>query len=517
MVIAKIIREAANQYADRTAVIFENQYLSFQETYENSKKLANTLLNLGLNKGDKVAFLLSNSLQSVEIDFALLMTGLVRVPLNTRLSVEEHQHMINETGAKALLFTSEFNEQVVKIKMHTPEVLLYCQMNGTISTPQIIDIQEKLITASPKEPGIELEPSDLATIQYTSGTTGVLKAAVHTQETWKAICMNITKAINIQKDDIMLHAAPLTHASGTLVLPHWISGAANAIVSSFEPEDFLKSIEQYKVTTLNLVPTMITMLLLNPNVERYSLQSIKQIIYGASPMPKEILQKGLKLWGPIFVQYYGQTEAPLILTLLSKEDHITDDGEPSNLLLSCGKPVKTADVKIVDPEHNHLPVHQIGEIIVKSSQNMIGYYNEPDLTEATIIDGWIHTRDMGYIDKNGYLFLVDRKSDMIITGGFNVYPKELEDVLYEHDAIAEAAIIGVPDPKWGEAIKAFIVLKENVQVTEEDIIEFCKTRLASYKKPKSVEFIKELPKSAVGKIVRRILKEPYWQDQQRDI
>lgn len=517
MVIAKLIKEAAEKYPERTAVIYEDQYLTFKETYKNSKKLANALLDLGLKKGDKIAFLLSNSLQSVEIDFALLMTGLVRVPLNTRLSEEEHLHMMNETEARALLFTEEFKERVIVLKENVQNTEFFCQMNGENNATDLIHIPDRLINASSQEPAVVLEASDLATIQYTSGTTGVMKAAMHTQGVWKSICMNIKGAIDISEEDVMLHAAPLTHASGTLVLPHWISGAANAVVSSFEPESFLQAIEKYKVTTLNLVPTMITMLVLHPNVEMYSLNSIKQIIYGASPMPKEILQKGLRLWGPIFIQYYGQTEAPLILTLLTKDDHITEDGKPSDRLLSCGKPVETAEVKIIDPEFNTLPAHQIGEIAVKSSQGMIGYYNEPDLTEVTIIDGWIHTRDMGYLDEEGYLYLVDRKSDMIITGGFNVYPKELEDVLYEHPAVAEAAIIGVPDAKWGEAIKAFVVVKDEHHVTEDDIITFCKTKLASYKKPKSVEFIEELPKSAVGKIIRRVLKEPYWEESARKI
>ena len=514
MIIADLIRQGVKNYPENTAVIFENQKLTFHEVYENTLKLANVLNDLGLKKGDKVAFLLSNSLQSVEIDFALLLLGYVRVPLNTRLSEQEHRYMINETEAKALLFTTEFNERVKSLISNTPKVQYYCQMNGERKDSVFIHIPELFETALASEIDVEIEGKDLATIQYTSGTTGVLKAAMHTQETWHNICMNIKKGIDIQEVDIMLHAAPLTHASGTLVLPHWISGATNAIVSAFIPQNFLETIDKHKVTTLNLVPTMITMLLMNPEVEKYDVSSLKQIIYGASPMPKEILKRGLELWGPVFVQYYGQTESPLFLTVLSAEDH---NLENDDLLLSCGKPISSTQLKIMDAELKELPPNQIGEIAVKSNQNMIGFYNEPELTKATILDGWIHTRDMGYVNEEGYLFLVDRKSDMIITGGFNVYPKEIEDVLYEHPSIAEVAIVGVPDITWGEAIKAFVVVKHGLELTEEEIIDFCQTKLASYKKPKSVEFMNELPKSAVGKIVRRVLREPYWQEVNRQI
>lgn len=234
-------------------------------------------------------------------------------------------------------------------------------------------------------------------------------------------------------------------------------------------------------------------------------------------MPREALRKGLDLWGPKFVQYYGQTEAPLILSILDKKDHIGDGPEVEKRLLSCGRPVSTTSIKIVDENNQEVPAGEIGEIAVKTSQMMVGYWKAPKLTKETIVDGWIHTRDMGYLDEDGYLYLVDRKSDMIISGGFNVYPREVEEVLYQHPAVLEAAVVGVPDEKWVETVKAFVVLKKNHTATEEEIIEFCKERLASYKKPTSVEFIDELPKSPVGKVVRRVLREKYWKGKERQV
>lgn len=513
----ELIKRGAIYFPNHTGVIYEGKKLTFEQVYRNSNRLANALLKLGLKKGDRVAFLLANSLQSVEIDFALLLTGLVRVPLNTRLSEKEHRHMIQETGAKALLFTEEFSERAVQLKESCENLHYFCQMNGTPKASWIINMTESVQSESDDEPNVKVEDSDIATIQYTSGTTGVLKAAVHTHEVWAAICNNILTSLDIRENDVMLHAAPLTHASGTLVLPHWIRGAANSILPGFEPKQYLEVIHHEKPTILNLVPTMIVMLLSQPDVEKYSFESVRNIIYGASPMPREALRKGLDLWGPKFVQYYGQTEAPLILSILDKKDHIGDGPEVEKRLLSCGRPVSTTSIKIVDENNQEVPAGEIGEIAVKTSQMMVGYWKAPKLTKETIVDGWIHTRDMGYLDEDGYLYLVDRKSDMIISGGFNVYPREVEEVLYQHPAVLEAAVVGVPDEKWVETVKAFVVLKKNHTATEEEIIEFCKERLASYKKPTSVEFIDELPKSPVGKVVRRVLREKYWKGKERQV
>ncbi|MDN3016118.1 AMP-binding protein [Paenibacillus sp. BSR1-1] len=513
----ELIKRGARFYPNHTSVIFQGEKLTFNQVFRNSNRLANSLLNLGLKKGDRVAFLLANSLQSVEIDFALLLTGIIKVPLNTRLSEEEHIHMIKETEAKALLYTEEFSARAEQIKLHCNNLHFYCQMNGTTKEPWMLNMNEFIQGVSDDEPAVKVLESDLANIQYTSGTTGTLKAAVHTQEIWAAICNNILTSIEIQEGDTMLHAAPLTHASGALVLPHWISGAANFILPSFDPEQYLQTIHDEKPTTLNLVPTMIVMLLHHPNVEQFSFESIRNIIYGASPMPREALKRGLALWGPKFLQYYGQTEAPLFLSILNKKEHTGEGKEAENRLLSCGRPVPTASIKIVDQTGEDVPVGEIGEILVKSNQGMTGYWKSTELTKETIKDGWIFTRDMGYFDEKGYLFLVDRKSDMIISGGFNVYPREVEEVLYQHPAVMEAAVVGVPDEKWGEAIKAYVVLKPEQTAAEEELIQFCKEKLASYKKPSSVEFIEVLPKSPVGKVVRRILREPHWAEKGRKI
>jgi acyl-CoA synthetase (AMP-forming)/AMP-acid ligase II len=509
MIAAELIKRGAQYYAKETAVIYKDQKLTFEEVHKNSNRLAHALFQLGLEKGDRVSFLLANSIHSIEIDFAMLKSGLVRVPLNTRLSEEEQFHMITETDSKAILFTEEFADRVASLREKLSEVYLFCQVDGTPKYAWIIPIYEVMKTVTDEEVLVPLTEEDYATLQYTSGTTGRLKAAIHTQGSWAAMAANILSTLTIEKGDIMMHAAPLTHASGILVLPHWIRGAANAILPGFHPQEFLQAVETIKPTTLNLVPTMIVMVLSHPDVEKYSFESVRSLIYGASPMPREALKRGLECWGPKFIQYFGQTEAPLILTTLSVEDHLLalENSTYYDRLLSCGRPTVTTQIKIVDANKQELPIGEIGEIIVSTNQGMSGYWQEPELTAETIQGKWIYTRDMGYIDEEGYVFLVDRKSDMIISGGFNIYPREVEEVLYQHPAVLEAAVIGVPDEKWVESVKAFIVLKEGYHVTEQELINHCKVHLASYKKPKEIEFIESLPKSAVGKVVRRMLRK----------
>ncbi|MDQ0191338.1 long-chain fatty acid--CoA ligase [Alicyclobacillus cycloheptanicus] len=512
---SELIERGAKYYPKQTAVICQGERLTFEEVYRNANRLANGLLKLGLQKGDRVAFLLANSAQSVEIDFALLLCGLVRVPLNTRLSLGEHLHMIRESEARALLFSEAFQARVADLRANLTDVQWYCQTTGSTAAPWALTLSLLQQDVTDEHPAVTVAEQDLATIQYTSGTTGTLKAAVHTHETWVAICNHILTSLDVQAGDIMLHAAPLTHASGTLVLPHWIRGATNAVLPGFDPAAYLHVVDQEKPTTLNLVPTMIVMLLNQPDVEQYSFASVRSIIYGASPMPREALRRGIELWGAKFIQYYGQTEAPLILTLLDKDDHVVGGPQGEARLLSCGRPVSTTSLKIVDENGVEVADGTIGEICVKSNQAMVAYWKAPALTAETIKEGWVHTRDMGYIDEAGYLFLVDRKSDMIITGGFNVYPREVEEVLYQHPAVMEVAVVGVPDEKWVETVKAFVVLRPGRSASEAEIIEFCKERLASYKKPSSVEFVDSLPMSPVGKVVRRLLRDSYWEGKER--
>jgi fatty-acyl-CoA synthase len=348
---------------------------------------------------------------------------------------------------------------------------------------------------------------------YTSGTTGSLKAACHTQRSWAAMTRNILlNLIDPGEGDAMLHAASLVHASGTLVLPYWIRGGVAAVLPGFVPESYCDAVERWRPRAINLVPTMIGMLLDMPGIAQRDFSSIETIIYGASPMPRAVLRRGLDLWGPRFTQYYGQSEAPLCISVLTKDDHVAPDAEQR--LLSCGRVSLDCEVELVNDAGTPVPQGEVGEILVRAPFAMTGYYDAADLNAATITpEGWMHTRDVGRFDAAGYLYLVDRTSDMIVSGGYNVYPREVEDVIAAHPAVREVVVVGLPDDKWGEAVTAFVVLRE--EVPAQDLISFAREQLAGYKVPKEVRFIDEVPKSAVGKLLRRSVRDPFWVGRER--
>jgi acyl-CoA synthetase (AMP-forming)/AMP-acid ligase II len=332
----------------------------------------------------------------------------------------------------------------------------------------------------------------------TSGTTGRLKLVRHTQGSYAAIVANIlANLLDPRRDDVMLHAASLIHASGTFVLPFWLRGAASAVLPGFVPGEFLDAAERYGATATNAVPTMLGALLREPPRE---LPRLRTIVYGASPMPRAQIESCIDRFGPFLVQYYGQTEAPLCITVLPPADHV---GER---FLSCGHPAVDAEVRL-DPETS--------EIVVRAPFAAAGYHGDEELHRETFLpDGWVRTRDVGRFDDEGYLYLVDRTSDMIVTGGYNVYPREVEDALAAHPSVREAVVVGAPDERWVEAVTAFVVADG---VTEAELIQHCRARLAAYKAPKSVRFVGEVPKSPVGKLLRRALRDPLWEGHERPI
>jgi acyl-CoA synthetase (AMP-forming)/AMP-acid ligase II len=300
-------------------------------------------------------------------------------------------------------------------------------------------------------------------------------------------------------------------------LPCWIRGATQVITSDWKPTNIFNLIEYEKITIVKTIPTILLRLLSYPKIGEHDRSSLRKIIYGVSPMPVEKLKTAISIFGQIFVGNYGQVEAPMTIATLSKEDHMIDDSpEKTARLASAGRPYTFVNVKLVDDDNNEVPCGHEGEVVVSSDHVMDGYWNKSKKeTEESLKNGWLHTRDIGRFDEKGYLFLVDRKNEMIITGGLNVYPSEVEQALYKHPAVQEAAVIGIPDADWGEAIKAFVVLKPGMTATEDDLIDICVNTLASYKKPKSIEFRENLPKSNVGKILRKTIKETYWKGYQR--
>jgi acyl-CoA synthetase (AMP-forming)/AMP-acid ligase II len=513
-------------YLARAACLFpHNEVLVHGETRLTAAQLvarvfrvANALLGLGLGKGDRVAVLLHNCHQSVECFYGIHSAGCVLVPLNARNAVQEHLYILENAGARALLMGAEFIEEMAAAAPRTPGLEVLVCVTGH-AAKGMHPYEQLLADASAAEPRVAIEDQDISSLRYTSGTTGRPKGVVqHHLGTITGMYNILTSGFSVRPGDTVVLSGPVTHASGAMVLPHIVSGGRVIVLSRFDPGEILALIEKERVTTLYLVPTMIVMLINHPDVGKYDLSSLQTIRYGASPISPDVLQRAIAIFGNVFIQGYGLTEASMPITILNKEDHILDGSEAKRRrLASIGRESMAARVGIMDEEGNCLPPGEVGEIVVRSKQVMQCYWKNEEATATAFRHGWLHTRDMGYRDEDGYLFLVDRKEDMIISGGFNVYPKEVEDVLYQHPAVLEAVVFGIPDEVWGEAVMAVISLKSGMAADAEEISAFCKQRLAGYKKPKSVAFIQEIPKTAVGKIARRVLRDPYWKDKGRNV
>ena len=504
MLVTELIKRGAHQFGSRTAILFEDQRLTFTEADRLAAQIANTLLGpCQAAPGERIGLFLGNSLYGIPVDFACAKAGLIRVPLNSRLAQAEHVHMLITAKVRLLIHGAEYTSRAQALQAAIPGLRRFCLED---------DLLPLADSASAADPDILHKPEAPVLALFTSGTSGKLQAAVHTQSSWAAVALNIlANLIDFQPGDTMLHAASMIHASGTFILPCWVRGATAAILPGFDPPEYLEAIARWRPTACNLVPTMLAMLLDHPGIEQADLSSLRSIVYGASPMPRPVIARALALWGPRFVQYYGQTEAPLCIASLSGADHLDPVRQ-----LSCGRPAVECELRLIDEPGNDVAKGEVGEIAVRAPFTMQGYLDAPELNANSFLPGgWLRTRDLGRTDAEGYLYLVDRTSDMIITGGYNVYAREVEDALGAHPAIREVAVVGLPHDKWGEAVTAFVVLRDTPGASAQELIEYARGFVAGYKVPKQVLFIDAIPKSAVGKPLRRVLREPYWHGHER--
>jgi acyl-CoA synthetase (AMP-forming)/AMP-acid ligase II len=500
------------RYAERTAILFGEKRLTYTEMDSLINRLTHGLLSLGLKTGHKVAALLNNGIESATAILGIPRAGLTYVTLNTRNSPREQAEILNDSETDALILGEEFIDSMEPVLGSVP-TLKHVIVVGP-SVPGRLTYQILLEGQPTSLPDVDVDYNiDIERIHYTAGTTGRPKGGVMTFGILYNIITNILVNLDrpIGPDDIYLSVGPLTHAAGLMMMVYYCRGAKSIILPRFDPELVLETIERERVTSVLFVPTMLAMILRSPRIQKFDLSSIKRIWYGTAPMPVEWLKEGIKVFGPVFRQNYGMTEMAQPITFLGPEDH-TLEGSPNQLrkLSSAGKPALGVELKILNENGQPVKPGEIGEICIRSNKMIKEYWKKPQDTAEAIVNGWLHTRDMGTIDEEGYVYIVDRKSDMIISGGFNIYPREVEEAILAHPAVSEVAVIAVPDDTWGEAVKAMVVLNPGARITEEEIINFCKENLASYKKPKTVEFIKEIPKTAYNKVDRKSLKEPFW-------
>ncbi len=507
-------------YSHKIAIISSKTRYTFSELKQKGTRLANALQNLGLKKGDRIAQLMPNCPEVLFTDYACCKTGLVRIPLATYLKLKDMIFILQETQARALIYDRSFEDVVNPFKPELPSLQYPIRLSNDHSAiPQgEYDFQSLLAEGSSEDVHSEVLEDDLARISYTGGTTGIPKGVIHSHRTLVASVIMELLDFGIGPDEVFLTAAPLTHGTGTLMLPFFLRGGSCVIVQGFHATQFLEWVEKEKVTSSFIVPTIIYALIDHPNVEQYDTRSLRNLIYGAAPIAPARLKRAIQIFGKVFTQLYGQAEAPMALAALPREEHIIEGDETAQKrLASCGRPTLLTRLRLLDGDGNEVGPGQPGEIVVKSPNIMVGYLNRPELTAETIKDGWLYTGDIAYQDEQGYLFIVDRKKDMIVSGGFNIFPKEIEDTLYEHPAVAMAAVIGVPDPKWGEAVKAIVVRKPGQSVSGDDLIQFCKEKKGTILVPKSIDFINEIPLTPLGKPNKVVLRQKYWKDQTRKV
>lgn len=509
-----VINQNAERYPDKTAVIFEGKRYTFRQLNERINRLVQGLNRLGVKKGDGVGILAYNSSQYVEA-FGVAKGGRICVPLNYRCVASELTYLVQNSEVNTLLVEKEFVALVNSLRPQLPGVKNYICLDAQVEG--MLSYEDLLRDASAEEPTDPLAPEDPCILFYSSGTTGRPKGAVHTHKSMLAEASIPHRELSAS--DTALCVMPFFHVGGSAahMLPALSYGATIVIHKRFDETQVLETIQKEQVTYVYLVPAMIIRILEHPRLDTYDLTSLKSLAYTGAPMPIEALKKGIERLGPIFIQFLGQTET-LDLTILRKDEHkLQGTAKELKRLESAGSSPIRSELRVVDEQGRDVAVGDVGEIVAKSDRMMQGYWKMPAETGEVMRGGWLHTGDMAQMDEDGYVYIVDRKKDMIISGGENIYSREVEEVLYAHPAVFEAAVVGVPDEKWGEAVKAIVVLKAGATTTEAEVIEFCKGRLASYKKPKSVEFWDALPKTASGKTKKGDIRDKYWHGYERRV
>jgi long-chain acyl-CoA synthetase len=512
--IAGIVRTHGRERPDDPAIHYEGDDITFGALDARSNQLANALAAAGIGEGDRVAFLDKNGPEYFEATFALSKLNAVNVAVNWRLAPTEIAQVINDSTAKALIVGPDFVPHIEKIEQDISTVSTIVAIGGHTRWE---DYEAFLTSHDATDPGTEGSGSDVAFQLYTSGTTGLPKGVMLTNDNFFKGVMNVTASWRFTPDSVNIAVMPMFHIAGSgYSMVGLYHGCHTILLRDVDPAKILEVIPRFGVTNAFFVPAVIQFLLITPGVEQTDFSTLRAILYGASPITDSVLTQAMERFGCEFIQVYGLTETTGAITQLDPEYH--DPANPK-LLRSCGKPYPWVEMRIVDPETgDDVPEGSVGELWTRSPQNMKGYWANEAATRSAVDDeGWFKTGDAGYRDENGFLFLHDRVKDMIVSGGENIYPAEVENVLAKHPDVGDVAVIGVPDEKWGEAVKAVVVRREGASVTEPDLITFAREYLAGYKLPKSVDFTDALPRNPSGKLLKREIREPYWEGSQRQI
>jgi acyl-CoA synthetase (AMP-forming)/AMP-acid ligase II len=508
----------AREHPDKDFAILGDRRLSYGEALLEANRVANAMAGAGLAVGDRVAVLSKNSIEYLILFFAASKVGVVLVPLNYRLAPPEWAYIVNDAGAKMVIAAAPFTEALdgVRQELKTAQRFVVIGGDGDGGWEGYEGWRSGQPETAPDR-GVT-EQHDVYQM-YTSGTTGRPKGAVLTHSAVTANLEQITLEISAGPGERDLIVAPLYHAAAAISsFGAVVWGGCLYLHEDFNPLEVVKALSEEGVVITTLVPAMIQACLVYvPDIDKLNFDGLRTIIYGASPIAEETLRKAAAVFKCDFIQAYGMTETTAVLTFLLPEDHRRALEKNPDLLLSAGRALVGTDLRIVDEEDRAQPNGTIGEICGRGPQLMRGYWNLPDESAYALRGGWMHTGDAGILDDEGYLYVQDRVKDMIVSGGENVYPRVVEDVMFKHPAVADVAVIGVPDEQWGETVKAIVVLREGMTATESEIVEFCRDKLGGHERPRSVDFVGVLPRNPSGKVLKKDLREPYWAGHKRRV
>ncbi len=502
---------------DKDAIVFEGKRYTFSQLNERVNRLANGLVKLGVKKGERVSFIQVNCNQCVETYFAVAKMGAIYLPLNFRAKEKELDYMLNSAGATTMIAGERYVPMIQSIQ---PNVKT---LKNLISIEEKHDgmlYYEEIISSSPAdEVFTEIDEKETTILMYTAGTTGFPKGVMLSHTSFSSYMLENVTPADPESDESNILTVPLYHVAGIQAMMAAIYGGRTLVMErQFEPEEWMTLVETEKANRAMMVPTMLKQLLDHPNFKKHDLSSLRVITYGAAPMPLPVIRKALEEFpGVNFINAFGQTETASTITALGPEDHVltgTEEEKEKKLkrLASIGKPMSDVEMKVVDDDGNALGPNEVGEILARGQRVMSGYWKDEEKTAKTIDkDGWVHTGDVGYVDEDGYYFLSGRSSDMIIRAGENISPEEIENVIREHPKVEDVAVIGVPDETWGEEPRAVVIPKKGEKPTEEEIMEWCRQGLASFKRPRTVVFVDDLPRNPMGKLIKKDIRAKYGQ------
>lgn len=502
-------------YGDKIAIKCEGNEISYTELNRQANYLAHALIKHGIDLEDTVALVMPNCIEFAISGIGIAKAGGTSVAPNAMLGEKEYLYILQQSEAKLIIVGELFYSMIERLRPEIPS--LQTIVGLTDLPPKGFIPWNTFLSGMPNtDPDVDVKPEHRALLGFTGGTTGTPKGVVHSQYNQAINIIAHMVELEFGVEDKNLIMTPLSHAAGRRLHAGLLKGCTHIVTERFDPLRALQLIESERITTMGLVPTMLYRLLDTMENQEFDVSSIKTISYGASPITEERLKEALIKFGKVFHQNYGQTEVPNLISRLTKAEHSLEQ-DKVHRLRSCGRPCFMTKVKIMDDEGREVPRGEQGEIAVQSPYMMVEYLNQPEVTAQTIKDGWLYTGDVGVMDEDGYIYLMDRKKDMIISGGMNVYSSEVENVIQEIPGVKQVAVIGIPHEDWGEQVLAVIIPDQETPPLKEDIFKYCKENLAKYKQPKEIQFVNEFPLTPYDKVDKNALRKPYWQDSERAI